>query len=115
MAKIIKDTKQITEYSGDYRSGGRVTYTVEAYYCGNCKKELSASNVKFCNHCGSPLRGVQNEIEKRRKKIAKPYEDAYNKIMTFRNTFDKESLEYRFLSNALIDLNKEKYYVEDRA
>lgn len=47
MAVIIKDTKQVTEYSEDYRCGGYSTRTVTAYYCGSCKKELESASVRF--------------------------------------------------------------------
>lgn len=104
MAKIIRDTKQITEYYEDYRCGGYSTRTVEAYYCGKCKRELVSSSVKFCSHCGSALRGIQDEIEKRRKKKVKPYEIAYENILNFRNTFDKESLEYNYLTETLKEI-----------
>ena len=111
MAKIIKDTKQVTEYYEDYRSGGYSTRTVEAYYCGNCKREIDSSAVKFCSHCGSALKGVQDEIEKRRKKKMKPYEIAYDKILNFRNTLDKESLEYKYLTETLEEIHKDKICV----
>lgn len=104
MAKIIRDTKQVTTYSEDYRCGGYSTRTVEAYYCGKCKRELTSSSVKFCSHCGSALRGIQDEIEKRRKKKVKPYEIAYENILNFRNTFGKESLEYQYLTETLKEI-----------
>lgn len=111
MAKIIKDTKQVTEYSEDYRCGGYSTRTVEAYYCGNCKSEIGSSSVKFCSCCGSALKGVQDEIEKRRKKKVKPYERAYDNILNFRNSFDKESLEYKYLTNTLEKINEKIFYM----
>lgn len=107
MAKIIKDTKQIIEYYEDYRCGGYSTRTVEAYYCGECKKELDSSSAKFCSHCGAVLKGVQDKIEARRKKMVKPYEVAYNKIFDFRSTFNKESLEYEYLTDTLKEINKD--------
>ena len=107
MAKIIKDTKQVTEYSEDYRSGGYSTRTVEAYYCGNCKREIGSSSVKFCSHCGTVLKGVQDKIRERRKKAVKPYQAAYDNILDFRNTFDKESLEYEYLSDTLKEINED--------
>lgn len=110
MAKIIKDTKQVTEYYEDYRCAGYSTRTVEAYYCGNCKKEVGSSS-KFCSHCGSALKGVQDEIEKRRKKKVKPYETAYDNILNCRNTFDKESLEYKYLNNILEEINEKIIYM----
>lgn len=111
MAKIIKDTKQVTEYYEDYRCGGYSTRTVEAYYCGNCKKEVGSSSVKFCSHCGNALKGVQDEIEKRRKKKVKPYETAYDNILNFRNTFDEESLEYKYLTDTLKRINEKIIYM----
>lgn len=111
MAEIIKDTKKVTEYSEDYRSGGYSTRTVEAYYCGNCKREIVSSSVKFCNHCGSPLKGVRDEIEKRKRQQVRPYETAYNNILKFRSTFDKESLEYYYLTVALDRLHERITYM----
>lgn len=112
MAKIIKDTKQVTEYYEDYRSGGYSTKTVEAYYCGNCERELYSSTVKFCSHCGTALKGIQDKIAERRKEKMKPYETAYDKILEFRGTLDKDSLEYKYLTDTLKKINEDIFRIK---
>lgn len=111
MAKIIKDTKQVVEYSEDYRCGGYSTREVEVYYCGHCGRELSSSTVKFCGHCGNALSGIQDKIAERRNAKVKPYEKAYDSILSLRNTFDKESLEYKYLTDTLKEIDKKITYM----
>ena len=111
MAVIIKDTKQVTEYSEDYRCGGYSTRTVTAYYCGSCKKELESASVRFCSHCGCVLKGIQDNIEERKREKIKPYETAYDHIFYFRNNFSKDSLEYKYLSETLEKINSDKAYI----
>ncbi len=41
----------------------------------------------------------------------KPYEIAYDKILNFRNTLDKESLEYKYLTETLEEIHKDKICV----
>ena len=45
MAKIIRDTKEVTDYYEDYRIAGYSTHIAEAYYCGNCKKEIKEEDL----------------------------------------------------------------------
>lgn len=104
MAKIIKDTKQVKEYSEDYRSGGWTTHSVDAYYCGKCKKELSDKSLKFCPHCGESLKGIQDEIKKRQKKAASPYKKAYDTVWDFREALKEDSLEYKYVSQLLKEI-----------
>ena len=104
MAKIIKDTKRVSSYSEDYRSGGWSTRTEEAYYCGSCRKELDKKPLNFCPHCGEPLNGVQEEVKKRQNRAAKPYEKAYNIIYDFRKTLTEGSLEYMYVSELIKEI-----------
>jgi hypothetical protein len=103
MAKVIKDTKQISAYSEDYRCGGWTTRTVEAFYCSNCNKELLTVG-KFCPHCGEPLKGMRNKIEERRRKAARPYEEAYGQLLEFRNTLEKDSIAWTYITKAMTNL-----------
>lgn len=109
MAKIIRDTKEVTDYYEDYRIAGYSTHIAEAYYCGNCKKEIKEDD-RFCKYCGTALKGIQDKIRERQKKAAKPYEEAYAKIRDFRNTLDKESLEYEYLTDLLEDIHEDINY-----
>ena len=111
MAKIIKDMKQISEYSEDYRSGGWSTREVEAYYCGKCGKELTSSYVKFCSYCGTALRGIQDNIYERKKKKLQPYHKAYANIDGLRKTFDKDSLEYEYLTKTLQQIDNDTKFI----
>lgn len=106
MTKIIKDTKQVTKYSEDHRQGGWSTHEEVAYFCGKCNCEIDSS-VKFCSHCGTELKGIRDKIEERRKKQIKPYETAHDNLAKIRNTFDRESLEYKYLTEILKEINKE--------
>ena len=104
MAKIIKDTKRVSSYSEDYRSGGWSTRTEEAYYCGACQKELDKKSLNFCPHCGEPLNGVQDEVKKRQKKAASPYKKAYDTVWDFRETLKEDSLVYKYVSQLLKEI-----------
>lgn len=105
MAKIIKDTKQVRDYSEDPRCGGLYSiHTVTVCRCSNCMTELETFPVKFCPHCGESLKGVQDEIKKRQNKAAKPYEKAYNIIYDFRKTLTEGSLEYMYVSELIKEI-----------
>lgn len=103
MAKVIKDTKQISEYSEDYRCGGWTTRTVEAFYCSNCNNELSTVG-KFCPHCGEALKGIRNKIEERRRKAVRPYEKAYDQLLELRKNLEKDSIAWNYITKAITDL-----------
>lgn len=107
MARIIKDTKEVREYSEDYRQGGWSTHEVVAYFCSNCGKELSSSSVKFCNHCGTGITGIRDKITERQRKRNKPYQNAYDNLSSIRSTFDRDSLEYKYLTETLKEIIKE--------
>jgi len=107
MAKIIKDTKQVRNYDEDPRCGGQYSIkTVYIYSCGKCKKELTSFPSYFCPHCGEPLKGIQDEVEKRHKKAIKPYKKAYDVIYNFRETLKEDSLEYEYLTETLKEIYK---------
>ena len=107
MAKIIKDTKSVRNYDEDPRCGGQYSVkTVHIYSCGNCKKELTSFPVHFCPHCGETLKGVQDEVKKRQRKVARPYKKAYDTIYDFRETLKKDSLEYKYITETLKEIRK---------
>lgn len=103
MAKIIKDTRQVQVYSEDYRSGGWSYRTEEYYYCGNCEKELKTQG-NFCPHCGEPLKGMRNKVEERRSQARRPYEKARNQLIDLRETLEKDSIAWKYMTRAIDDL-----------
>ena len=111
MVKIIKDYKTVTSYSEDYRSGGWSSHQVVAYFCGNCGKEVTSIS-KFCSHCGTELKGISDEIEKRAKKKRKPYKKAIDNLTRVRSEFKSDSLEYKYLSEAIKKAIRDESYVE---
>lgn len=111
MAKIIKDYKTVTSYSEDYRSGGWSSHQVVAYFCGSCEKEVTSTS-KFCSHCGAELKGLDDEIEKRVRKKKRPYKKAIDNLTKIRNEFKSDSLEYKYLSEAIKKAIRDESYIE---
>ena len=103
IAKIIRDTIDVSNYYEDHRQGGWTTHKEESYSCGNCKRGVSRSS-KFCSHCGFQLKGIEDRIEKRRKVKAAPYKKAYDNLRSLRDTFDKNSIEYGLIDKSVKEL-----------
>lgn len=104
MGKIIKKVKHVKEYYEDPRCSGWISREVDAYYCNVCGKEIDSEHANFCPHCGEPLEGLIDEKEAQRKKAIKPFMKAYKKIQAFRDTLERNSLEYKYLTETLAEL-----------